>query len=184
MASTSRTYTADEVLAQLQDIESDESGNEQHNDSSDNDVVATEDSSSSSSTETSSEDAGVDCLQKRLRLADDAAILQPITQSRRARAGRRGAGRGRTLAKVVHDDDVQVATTAEILPGKNGTKWSEITQPKVSGPRQMQNVTRLTPGPKRYAMERIHSAKAALQLMLDVTLITWIVNFTQMEAER
>ncbi len=151
MASTSRTYTADEVLAQLQDIQSDESGDE--TDSSDNEVATTEDSSSTS-TEVSSEDAEVACLQKRLQLGDDAAILQSVTRGRRARAGRRRAGRGRTRVQIIRgsssdgEDDVQVDTAAEILPGKNGTKWSEIVQPKVSGPRQTQNITRLAPGPK------------------------------------
>ena len=192
MALTSRkAYTVNEVLAQLQDMASEESGDEpaeEQIESSEEEVMVTEDSSSS--TDSSSDDTQLEPLQKRLKIADDAAILQPATRGRSAQAGRGRAERERNHAEVIRDgsnsddDDAQVATAAKILPGKNGTKWTKIAQKKMCAPRQLQNIIRLAPGPKQYAMEQINSATAALKLMLDITMITWIVKFTQMEAER
>ena len=163
MASSRRKLSAEQVLAQLHDLSSDESGLEQ-TDSSEEEAVPTEEKSTSEDS-SESEDEGLP-LRKRVTIQQDVEGIQP-TSERRLRSG---SSQG-------------LNQTVRLLPGKDGTIW-EQGDLSHTGPRNMQNITRVAPGPKRHALDRIHSVTSALKLMLDLTMISWIVNFTQMEAER
>ena len=74
------------------------------------------------------------------------------------------------------------ATT--LPPAKNGTRWTGVIQQKSLGQKQQQNVHRVAAGPTWHAKERINCATSAFKAIIDVIMMTWIVTFTQMEAER
>lgn len=162
MASSRRKLSADQVLAQLQDLSSDESSVEanQTDDEMEEDTVpAREDSSTETSAE--SEDEVMMPLRKRVAFQQD--DVEDQSSSRRSQRSNQ--------------------TVRRLLPGKDGTIWNQGDLNR-TGRRNVQNITRNAPGPKRYARDRINSVTSALKLMLDLTMISWIVNFTEMEAER
>lgn len=87
------------------------------------------------------------------------------------------------------ESDVSVSTTrsrnqANVLQGRDGTSWSVYRGRQRRGPSSRYNVLRSAPGPSNYAQRIITSPKDAFMLIIDTVIVTWIVKFTNLEAER
>ena len=68
--------------------------------------------------------------------------------------------------------------------GKDGTVWTWLKGEKTSVRRAAQNVLKLVSGPTKEAKSRISTILTAFKCIIDVTMITWLVNYTQQEAKR
>ena len=68
--------------------------------------------------------------------------------------------------------------------GKDGTIWLKLADEDKRVRRQSQNVIKHVPGPIREAKARIITPFDALKCLMDVTLISWIVSYIELEATR
>ena len=72
-----------------------------------------------------------------------------------------------------------------LLPGKDGTEWSQISFPQPQERRRVRrNVLRSSPGPTHHAKDRLNSFFSAFKIILDQALVEMIVRYMEMEAER
>ena len=181
-----KRFSANEVLKQLQEIPCNISGDDGENsgDQEANELhVQSEDSSSSCS-----EDS-VEPLRKRIFLADVVQDARPSTSTEVNRGGTR-VHRSQT-AFTSHDEEAAEECDSEldeprtpIQPGKDGTVWRAVRQGNQKKKRPLHNIVSIAPGPTTYSKQKIHTAFDAFRILIDVTMMNWIMNYTEMEANR
>ena len=62
--------------------------------------------------------------------------------------------------------------------------WASLEGAEKSVRRAARNVLGHVPGPTREATNRISTILDAFKCIIDVTMITWLVRYTQQEAQR
>ena len=82
-------------------------------------------------------------------------------------------------------DKDQHQTETSIQPGKDGTIWkNQKERKKCENKKSIQNISSVAPGPTKFSKERVHNTFDAFKILIDSTVIHWIVNFTEIEANR
>ena len=189
MATAKHFYSANEVLERIQNLPSDESGEESA--SSDNDSEAEvellehrNDSAMSSVTESDEEFAAL-----RDRIPITRGNVDAVTCGRRCRRPRRrscrtGNGRGHVAAEQPVGADLDGPMDPGLQPGKDGTQWLLVKAGAGQVRRAPQNILTVAPGPRRHIKSSITNLLEAFMTLIDVTMMSWIVTYTQAEATR
>ena len=119
---------------------------------------------------------------KQLKLSATHPIIACSSAVKASDGGRSISTRGPSTSGVEIDAAAEEPGIFE--SGKDGTIWLKLADEDKRVRRQSQNVIKHVPGPTREAKARIITPFDALKCLLDVTLISWIVSYTELEATR
>ncbi len=181
-----RQYTADEVLRRLQDISSDFSGDDLcDEDGSDDDDVLPADVSDGCSNISS--DSDTPPLRQRISIPAEKSKRRKLYRGEsRGRRNDADCDRSRSRdCRRFHCSESEEPLDS-IQPGKDGTQWSNlhVDHGRENVRHARQNILHEVPGPTRFAKANINTVFDAFIVMIDVTMVSWIANFTQLEAIR
>ncbi len=192
-------YSAEEALQkilQLQNLDSDNSGDSdsdvddevvdhEEDDAVEDDCVGDvgDDDSADNSHSSETDDDSDMCLQplrKRIKVADSHPIV--------ARKGGGRSGRGRTHIACQQDSESEEESKVEevvgLAAGKDDSVWTSLDGNELAGKQTAQNVVHHVPGPTREARQRISTIFDAFKCILDVTMVSWLTNCTEIEARK
>ncbi len=165
-----------------------------------------------SSGSASSDESDLESLRKRMKMPHAVGVkLTGTSVSHKRRGCERGrgshAGKASSVPVVRTDQEVVGKSNIRIIEtilnkcsycactivassidgldlGKDGTTWTLLDDGEKSVRRAVQNVLRHAPGPTREAKSKISTVLDAFKCIIDFTMITWLVNYTQQEAQR
>ena len=201
-----RHFTAAEALALLQDIDSEESGKESEltdEDTSDVDLGeedANEDRNqghvieSTSSESSDLSDADIP-LKYRINAPSNLLRGHPASgragRSMRGRSSRGYRGRGRVVKRpmIAHtfsssSSSSEVEDDAPIQPGKDGTQWENLHVVDSQICTLICNIIHVAPGLTGHSKSSINSILDAFRHIIDICMVSWIANYTHLEATR
>ena len=163
---------------QLQDIPSDISGDDSCN--SDNEQQTVENDYSVESD--SSEEEIIEPLRKRASLSGTKESVVELQSSVRRKCGKAKVDCDQSVVIAQEDmaiDECDKTNIRQKLPF-NLEKVEQFEKTKKS----IQNISSVAPGPTKFSKERIHNAFDAFKILIHSTMIHWIVNFAEIEANR
>lgn len=175
---------------ELREVDSEDSDGETADEehcSDDNDNIVVVDDESNDSTDSESEEE-IPPVRKRMKLLDKHPILA-VSPTVKATC-RRHDTHASCSSKEVINNTAEVTSVGHIgdgnvlESGKDGTIWIKLhgEEPKVR--KLSQNVLKHIPGPTREAKARILTPFDAFKCIVDITMITWLVSYTELEATR
>ena len=171
MAQRRNVYSANEVIAFLQDIPSDES-----------------DADGSTNMDTEYEDVNYDSTAES---NSDASELESLFQAKPPSKRQRPMTVGKVQLRMEEEDNEEAGALAAsdastAGKGKDGSTWLWASEAAAAGRMQQHNVFRARPGPTAYATRKIlfGSAVPAFRVFFDERMMQHIQKCTEAEGEQ